>query len=113
MNLRTHARRAAACSLAGAILTIGGISAVPAAASPSDQAVYLDKLKASWNDRTPKEQRRTCLAYRDDAGQLVALTVDRVWTKAANRDALRKREWRTVLTTYLAWACSGPDSTPR
>ncbi|MDP1875965.1 MAG: hypothetical protein Q8M17_00180 [Actinomycetota bacterium] len=102
----SRASRLIAGLLCSAALVVGTAS-VPAAASPSDEALYLSAMKAAWSDLPGKDQRITCKAYRIAPRKMITSSVDQVWQDDASRDALSKPAWRRVVTAYLEWACPG------
>ena len=89
------------------------LPAAPATASPQTEAAILTSMQSAWTDLSRKDQRRTCAAYRLDARELVTSSVASIWADEDNRAGLTRAEWRRVIRQYLAWACSGPGTTPR
>lgn len=110
--LSSHAKRVAATVVVAGSLLVGA-SAVPAAATPADEAVYLAAMKDVWSTQKPKVQKTTCFAYRTAPKELISKSVTAALRDPASAQALSKPAWRRVITAYLAWACSGPGSTPR
>ena len=104
-------RIAAIVVLSGAL--VAGVAAVPAVATPAEEAVYLAAMKKAWADLPAKSQKTTCYAYRIAPGELIKKSVTAAMQDPVSREALSKPEWRRVITDYLAWACSGPGTTPR
>jgi hypothetical protein len=104
---RTAAVVALSCSLfAGAAIT-------PAAATSGQEGVYLAALKQEWPKQAATSQQTTCSGYKTNATAVITLSVNQIWKNAASRQALSKPAWKRVITKYLAWACSGPGTTPR
>lgn len=97
--------------LSGSLLV--GAAVVPAAAAPAEEAVYLSAMKDVWSTLTPKVHRTTCYAYRISPTSLITQSVANALKDPVAANALSRRAWRGVITDYLAWACSGPGTTPR
>ncbi len=73
----------------------------------------LTSMQSAWAGLSRKDKRQTCAAYRVDPRGLVAASVDTIWADETQREGLTRPEWRRVIRGYLAWACSGPGTTPR
>ncbi len=104
-------RIAASAVVAGSLLV--GVSAMPAVASPAEEAVYLAAMKTAWKAQPAKTQNTTCKAYRIAPKVLINRSVAASLENADAAAALNKPAWKRVITDYLAWACSGPGTTPR
>ena len=104
-------RVAVITAISGALLA--GASVAPATADPADEAIYLAAMKEAWTHQPAKTQTTTCVAYRVAPKQLVSQSLTATLKDPASKAALSKAEWRRVITAYLAWACSGPGTTPR
>lgn len=102
-----------AASVAVAVTLVGGVAVAPASATPAEEAVYLAALKREWRDEPANKQNLTCSAYRLAPDLLITKSVEGIRDHAAARQALSKAAWTRVITKYLAWACSGPGTTPR
>lgn len=110
--LSTTARRAIAIvALSGSLLA--GASLAPAAASPAEEAVYLSAMQEAWKGLPRASQRTTCFAYRAAPKVLITKSVTAAREDSTTREALSKAALRRVITSYLAWACAGPGTTPR
>lgn len=105
-------KRAAVTFLIACSLFVG-VSAVPATASPADEAIYLSAMKGVWKTQTPKTQKTTCFAYRVAPDELISKSVAIAREDPTAAEALNKRAWTRVISAYLEWACSGPGTTPR
>lgn len=110
--LSATAKRVAATVVVSASLLVG-VSAIPAAASPADEAVYLAAMKTAWRTQPAKTQNTTCKAYRIAPKVLINRSVAASLQNPDAAAALNKPAWKRVITDYLAWACSGPGTTPR
>lgn len=95
------------------VALIGGAAIVPAAANPAEEAVYLSALKREWRATSDSKQNLTCTAYKVAPEMLITKSVEGIRENNAARRALSKTAWTRVITRYLAWACSGPGTTPR
>lgn len=107
----TARRVAATVVVAGSVLV--GVSAVPAAATPAEEAVYLAAMKQVWKTQPTKTQTTTCYAYRIAPKKLINQSVAASVANADTAAALTRPAWKRVITDYLEWACSGPGTTPR
>jgi hypothetical protein len=107
----TAKRAAATVVVAGSVLV--GVSAIPAAATPAQEAVYLAAMKQVWKTQPAKTQKTTCYAYRIAPKQLINQSVTASIADPDAAAALTRPAWKRVITDYLAWACSGPGTTPR
>lgn len=107
----TLKRVAVVAALTGTLFA--GAAAVPAAASPADEAVYLAAMKDAWKAQPVVAQTTTCVAYEAAPAQLVSQSIAQVIKDPASKRALTKAEWRRVIKAYLKWACSGAGTTPR
>ncbi len=104
-------RTAAVIVLSGSLLA--GASVVPAAATPAQEALYLAAMKDAWKALPSASQKTTCVAYQLAPHKLVNQSLARILKNPESQAALSKPAWRRVVTKYVAWACSGPGSTPR
>jgi hypothetical protein len=108
---RTAATAAIACSL------FAGMSAAPASASASAatgiEAKFLSALKTEWNKSSAATQKTTCQGYKIDGAQVIKLSTAQLWATPSVRNILTKPGLKRVITKYLNWACSGPNTTPR
>lgn len=107
----TTKRIAASVVIAGSLLV--GVSAIPAIATPAAEAVHLAGMKQDWKAQKSKVQRTTCFAYRTAPKALINTSIEAARTDTTSADELSKPAWRRVIKAYLAWACSGPGTTPR
>lgn len=107
----TTKRIAGTVVVAGSLLV--GVSAIPAAATPAQEAVYLAAMKQAWKAQPAKAQKTTCKAYRIAPRELITKSVAASLQNADAAAALSRPAWRRVITDYLAWACSGPGGAPR
>lgn len=106
-----------AWALAVGVIVAPAATAAPATtsrpASPQQEALLLTALQSAWRDLTRKEQHTTCAGYRQLPAVVIASSVDSVWAMTDMRDNMTRKGWRRVVRQYLAWACSGPGTTPR
>ena len=111
MPALTIKRGMAVAVAAGALFA--GAAVAPATADPSKEAIYLAAMKKVWNTQSTKTHNTTCLAYRVAPQKLIDQSVANTMKDPSSKNALTRTEWRSVITDYLAWACSGPGTTPR
>jgi hypothetical protein len=97
--------------LSGAL--VSGAAIAPASATPAEEAVYLTAMKDAWAAQDESVMKTTCKAYRIAPGALVSESLKAVMKDPASREALSRPAWKRVIVKYLAWACSGPGTTPR
>ena len=110
--LTTRTKRAAA--VFGLSCTLfAGVAVTPAVASPGQEAAYLAALKKEWVNQSQANRVATCTGYKLSPTGFVGLTVNEVWQNPTLRETLTKPSLKRVITKWLAWACSGPGSTPR
>lgn len=102
-----------AASVAIAATLVGGAAVAPASATPEEEQLYFSALKREWRNEPVSKQNLTCSAYKLAPDLLITKSVEGIREHAAARQALSKAEWTRVITKYLAWACSGPGTTPR
>ena len=110
--LTTRAKRTAAIVVMSCSL-FAGAAVAPAAATPGQEALYLGALKKEWVKQAATSQTATCMGYKASPTAVITLSIAEIWKNAASRQALTKPAWKRVITKYLAWACSGPGTTPR
>lgn len=94
-------------------VALTGLGATPAAAVPRDERQALAALQTAWPELSAKERRTVCKAYRIAPRALIRASVDRSLNEPGARELLDRPAWKRVITAYLAWACSGPGTTPR
>lgn len=110
--LTTRTKRAAA--VFGLSCTLfAGVAVTPAVASPGQEAAYLAALKKEWVNQSQSNRVATCTGYKLSPTGFVSLTVNEVWKNPTLRETLTKPSLKRVITKWLAWACSGPGTTPR
>lgn len=109
---RAGLRRGSIVVLASALLA--GTVITPAVATPAAEATYLTAIKQEWKTSTSAaDQKTTCDGYRAAPASLITMSVNGLLKDPDTRKALSRAAWRRVITKYLAWACSGPNHTPR
>jgi hypothetical protein len=96
-------RSLAAVALAVAVL--GGVAAVPAAASPSGQAANLSKLKADWNKLPPLKRKGTCVTYNKYPSSTLVQSTNKAWAKSSNHKNMTIADWLRVYKAFFKWAC--------
>jgi len=111
MSVTTSVRAAAVVILS--FLLMGTALVGPAAASPQTEGQFLSALKQAWPQSSRANQVATCAGYRASApltisGVVTQLSKDSRISSVFNKPALKR-----IITKYLAWACSGPGTTPR
>ena len=109
--LRAAKRTAAVVALSGALFA--GAAVAPAHAAPGQESIYLAAMKQAWAQQDAKTQKTTCYAYRIAPTKLVNQSLVNALKDPTAQQALSRAEWRRVIVAYLAWACSGPGTTPR
>ena len=111
MHATKSARAAAVVILSCSLL---GVSAVgPASATPQAEAQLLSAFKQTWPKTSRSTQATLCMGYKVSPSLIINSLVSQTAKNATISAAVTKPGIKRVVTKYLAWACSGPGTTPR
>jgi hypothetical protein len=97
--------------MTGSLLAVAAIA--PASATPADGGVFLSSMKDAFWNQPRSERKLICKAYRIAPQQLIAASVTSAMKDPASPKSISRAGWKRVITKYVAWACSGPGTTPR